>query len=694
MRFLLFLLTAVIANAGSFTTSIGDTYPFIPSAIATDSAGNTYVVGNRQVPAVNPAPGLQAGPDVFLTKLDPNGNVLFTDLFGGNGYDVANAIALDPSGNIYIGGTTTSPDFPLSQALQVQPGSGASGFIMKIETDGSIILYSTYFGGTLGASSISGLATDTKGNLYVTGNTNSSDFPQTSGLPNVQFVSTNGVTSGTIVAEIPAAGDKILYSGLIPSGGGTESGNGTAEIAVDAAGNAYIASNTAYPNLPVATTGAPGTGGGTFIAKVNAGGAGFGYVTYIPGSGSVTAVTVDAAGNAYLAGYVPPNSSFPTTPGSLQPVLQPVPPPVLGETPSEGFLAELNPTGSAFVWATYLPGGCGGEALSIALDASANVWSTGTVASNCTVPNINGWAAGNEFLFGVNATGSALVYSALYPTGSVAQSVAVDPSGLVHVAGTSGFISAISPTTPASTQIFGFQNAFGGSLTARISPAEVIAIYGPGIGPAAAVTASPANGFYPTSLAGVQVAINGVNVPLLYVSANQINAVALMELSSNAAATVRVTNGTTVSPDYPVWIVSSAPFANPTVLNQDGTINSQSNPAHGGSFVTFWVTGWQSNFPLADGQVQSVANNDACQGSCTASAQPVGSTGNPFGGPVVPLPATVLYGGAAPELVVGVTQFNVQLGIPPSSSVTNLSNVSITSGLTNSTVAEGVYIVP
>jgi hypothetical protein len=128
-------------------------------------------------------------------------------------------------------------------------------------------------------------------------------------------------------------------------------------------------------------------------------------------------------------------------------------------------------------------------------------------------------------LIALDATGSKSTYSALYPTGTVAQSVAVDPSGLVHVAGLNGFVSAISPTTAPTMNIFDFQNAFGGNATAPISAAEVISIYGPGIGPATPATATPTNGFYPTTLSGIQVAINGVNMPLLYVSANQINAV-------------------------------------------------------------------------------------------------------------------------------------------------------------------------
>ena len=142
------------------------------------------------------------------------------------------------------------------------------------------------------------------------------------------------------------------------------------------------------------------------------------------------------------------------------------------------------------------------------------------------------------------------------------------------------------------------------------------------------------------------------------VSATQINAVVPMEIPSGTAATVRVTNGTTAGPDYPVRIVTSAPGAFAPMLNQDGTINSQSNPAKSGSIVTFYATGWQSSFsPLADGQVATVAQ-DTCLGTCLGGAFTVPI---PFATQFI-LPATVLYGGDAPGIVAGITQFKVQLG--------------------------------
>jgi len=709
-------VSPAFAIAGQFTTAIGGPYPVAVSAIATDSAGNSYVVGSTQLPGtpsfVNSSISAQA--HVFVTKLDPNGNVLFTDTFAGQGVDAGTTIAVDPSGNIYIAGTTNSPDFPLTHALQTQifPAgvingvAVGSGFIIKLSNDGANVLYSTFFGGTLGQSAITSLATYANGVLYVTGYTLASDFPHTTGMPSGTILQ-SPATSGAIIASISAAGDKILYSGVIAMGqpcassclslGGNEwTGVG---IAVDEAGNAYIAGNDpSYTNLPTTPGVLAPNGIGAFVAKFNAGGTGLGYLTYI-GSGNVGgppfgsadnivyAIAVDAAGNAYLTGrtYDP---NFPATPGSYQPV---------SLFPNQsGFIAKLNPTGSAILWATYF--GEAGLQASIAIDAGGDVWITSTTPAT-TFSNVNGWSTGPEYLAELNAAGSKLIYSALYPSGTIAQSVALDPSGLVHTAGSAGFISVIAPTAAPAVKIFALQNAAGAPVvTARVSPAEVTAIYGPGIGPATPVSATPAKGFYPTTLGGVQVSVNGVNIPLLYVSADQINAVVPMALASNAAATFQVTNGTAVSPAYPVWIVASSPEGFAPVLNQDGTLNSQSNPAPGGSIVTFYATGWQSNFaPFADGQI-ATAMQDTCLGTCTAGAL-TGTIGIPFvGGVQTSLPATALYGGAAPGFVAGVTQFNIQLGTttssvggPPS---TGTAAYTVAVGTAGNFVAAGVWITP
>ena len=670
MRFVIFLIPVTLAIAGEFATSIGDTYPYLVSAMTTDSAGNTYVVGSRVLGSANVVlnpnlnTALAGGSDVFVTKLDPSGKVLFNDHFAGKGVDTGTAIALDPAGNVYIAGTTTSDDFPLSNALQTQPCSCSTGFIMKLSNDGAAILYSTYFGGTLGTTSITSLATDANGNLYLSGTTYASDFPHTSGMPFGQIQSTSSlIISGAMIASISAAGDKILYSGaisgtvasVVPPSCGSNHGTNFCEaltnggsLAVDAAGNAYVAGTTGAA-LPVTTgTCSPGR---PFVARVNPGGTGLGYLTCVPtGVIAVTSMAVDAADDLYLAG--------------------------MGDF--GGFVYKLSPDASATIWSASVTGDL---VQSIAIDGAGNVWVTGLSYSNM-IANTNGWTTGGEFLAGLNTTGH-LTYSAQYPTGTVAQSVAVDASGLVHVAGMNGFISSIATVTPPTMKIFALQNAAGGNATARISPGEVISISGPGIGPAAALTATPAGGFYPTTLGGVQVTINGLKMPLLSVSANQVEAVVPMELAGGSGATVQIINGTNTSPSYPVWIVEFAPQAFPGVLNQDGTLNSQANPAKGGSVVTFYATGWQSNFsPLSDGQVAAAAL-DQCQETCQAGSN-----------------ATVLYGGAAPGIVAGVSQFNILLGSFPNLTSAAVLNVSVSNivftnpAFTQTLAYQNVWITP
>lgn len=656
MRFIVFLIAPLAAAAG-FTTYIGTTSSYTVSAITADNAGNTYVTGSRNFSST--------GSDVFITKLDPTGAILFTDYFGGNGNATAKAIALDPSGNIYVAGTTTANNFPLSKALQRQASSFGTSFIMKLSNDGSTILMSTYFGGTQGPSSINALATDAKGNLYVTGFTFAADYPQSSGLPAASLHFGLSAVSGAIVAEISAAGDKVLYSAAIPGTalactGGSScflSGRNTSgsAIALDASGNAYIAGNTNTTDLPSTAGALDSKGIGAFAAKIATGGMALSYLTYLDSGQAqfnplygpttyVNAIAVDASGNAYLAGYTN-DPSFPVTPGAFQTAFGSGPNTtgIWVGVPADAFLAKLNPSGTAYVWATLL-GGTGDDlALSLALDSSQNLWASGTTTS-ATFPNAQGTSQGGDFVVEASASGASLIYSSRYPNGAVAQALALDPSGALHLAGRTGIVSLIEPGAKPSISILGIQNAFGGDVSGQISAAEVIAIYGQLLGPAAPVIAVPANGYYPTALGGVAVSINGIDIPLLYVSSTQINAVVPM---SAVGGTIQVTYGSGTSQKFPVLTVNSTALAYPVVLNQDGTVNSQDNPAKAGSIVTFYATGFQTNFyPLADGQVATSAHN-FCLTACTVN----------------PPDATIEYAGAAPGIVAGVTQFNVKL--PP-----------------------------
>ena len=682
------LACAVCAHAASYTTYIGDANQYQVSAIAADATGNTYVAGSRVIVPASISPHSGALTDVFVSKLDPSGNVTLLATFSGKGTDQANGIAVDPSGNIYIVGQTTSTDFPLHHPLQSAPYPGAyvplpvgvsflagTGFLMKLSADGTV-LYSTYFGGTESSSSLNGVAADSDGNAYVTGTTKASDYPHTPGLP---AGTVSGATyygdSGALFAKVDATGSQILYAGVL-TGDAPECtlgdlgcplypGTSGAAIAVDPAGNAYIAGNAGGGDLPT-TPGALLTDGiGAFVAKVNSAGTGMVYVTYlgpgISGLGStsaadfVYAIAADGAGNAYISGTTL-DPAFPATAGAFQTTLSPL----------SSFVAKLNPSGNAMVWATFL-GGPGGyqvcQAQTVATASAGNVWVSGSTLSSGFPTTVSVIPGGGEFLAELNSTGSALVYSALFPSGMVAAALAVDSSGMGHVGGATGLISAFSPgSAPGQTSapwMFGVANAAGGSLSGRLAPGEVISIYGLHLGPVTPVAATfDAAGFLPTLLGGVQVTIDGIPAPLLYVSDTQINAVAPVELTAGSAVALQIAQSGAPLPDFRVMVDIAAPgvFLNPdgsaAAINQDGTVNSEANPAPVGSYVSIWATG-TGYFPGSDGQLATGAN-EFC--SLTASCNVVSL----FDGS----PANLYYIGAAPGMVNGVVQIDFQVTSP------------------------------
>src|ERR1017187_9311329 len=178
------------------------------------------------------------------------------------------------------------------------------------------------------------------------------------------------------------------------------------------------------------------------------------YVTYL-GAGSleptvgtvatdfVTAIAADGAGHAYLAGSTS-DLAFPATAAAFQTALAgQVAPPLVG--PSDAFVAKLNPTGSAMVWATFLGGSGNDQAQTIAVDSAGDVWVSGITRSTDFPTKVSATSNGSEFLAELNSTGSALSYSALFPSDTVAAALAVDADGTVHVGGATGPISAFSP---------------------------------------------------------------------------------------------------------------------------------------------------------------------------------------------------------------------------------------------------------
>jgi uncharacterized protein (TIGR03437 family) len=608
MRFLiLFAILAPTAHCADFTTYIGG--PGLAQSvslaqIATDPAGNTYVTGTN----------------AFVTKLDPAGNIVFSISIGPPG-SYANAIAVDPTGNVWVGGQTLAARFfPLVNALQSTGVGNGVGFLVKMTPDGTV-LYSSYFGGTLGSSGVNGIATDQSGNVYVTGFTEASDFPTTPGLPASPVIGGSAPVYGLFAAKLDSTGQKILYSTVIAGAAECAScflnvpKTVGAGIAIDGAGNALVVGST-NTDLPVTPTG--GSGPAAFVFKINAAGNQLVYFTYVgssvgnsttPDAAPSRPIAADASGNAYVA----------------------------GSTNGPGFVTKLSPSGAA-VWTTPLVTLETAMANAISLDSSDNVWLTG-----------------GNFVDELSADGSGFLYAEPFPAGAAGQDIAVDQSGVVHFAGSIGLISTLTPTQPLGPRVLSIVNAASGELSGTVAPGEIVSIYGLGMGPTTPVTATPANGLFPTSLGGVQVLVNGTPIPLLYVSASQINAEMPLGIASggltNGIVLLQVMNNSMPLPDFRLAVVGSnlAVFENSgsmAVINQDGTLNKMANPAKLGTVVTIWATGFGTTDSPVDGTVATAANN-----FCNTCQLTLSNNGTS-------ITETVQYAGLSPGLIDGVMQIN------------------------------------
>jgi len=306
------------------------------------------------------------------------------------------------------------------------------------------LVYSTYLGGTSGYDEGYAIAVDASGSAYVTGETNATDFPLAG-----PFQSTNKSTGGTaFVSKLSADGSALVYSTYL---GGSVSDQGNA-IAVDAAGNTYVAGQTCSTDFPTVYPVQAALNGvcGGFVSKLNAAGSALVYSTYLGGSGtalgngpydSVGGIAVDSFGEAYVTG---------TTYSTQFPTVNPIP--ETGSADGSGFLTKLNASGSAFVYSTYLVvrNGAG-----IAVDSSGNAYVTGTTGSLVAPPGSTVIGLSPALLVcKVNQAGSGFGYltyvgATLFDS---ANAIAVDSSGNAYVAGQSGSTNfpTVNPVQPTN----------------------------------------------------------------------------------------------------------------------------------------------------------------------------------------------------------------------------------------------------
>ena len=376
--------------------------------IAVDSSGNAYITGQTGDTNFPTTPGaLQTALhstnffNAFATKLNPTGTALeYSTYVGGTGYDIAYGIAADNSGNAYLAGYTTSSDFPVTrgafQTLSSAPAIG-DAFVTKLNPTGTALVYSTFLGGTIAATNTgttaSGIAIDSSGSAYVTGNTSESDFPVTAGA----FQTTNkGFANGrgnAFITKFNPAGSALVYSTLLGGSATTypgESASGDAgnAIALDGSGDAFVTGNTTSTDFPVTPAAFQTTNmgigsfyGNAFISKLNPSGTALMYSTFLGGPDHLytgTAgygIAIDTLGDADVTGQTT-SQSFPVTSDALQ-----------STDSAEAFMftdfvSIVNSTGTGLVYSTYLGGSYADNGTGIAVDTAGSLYVTGAAYSS------------------------------------------------------------------------------------------------------------------------------------------------------------------------------------------------------------------------------------------------------------------------------------------------------------------------
>jgi len=694
------------------------------TAMAGDPAGNLYLTGQTSssllpttVGAVQPAygggtcisvsigpslgPNTYPCPDAFVIKLDSMGQIAYATYLGGDGGDLGSAIAVDSSGNAYVGGTTfanTTPNnFPTTpNAAFPKPGpDNGGGFITKLNPAGSQLVYSTFI--PAGAN-LTGIAADGQGNAYFVSTTDpkNAPFPVT---PGAFQTSTSNTLSTGVVGKLNAAGSALVYGTYLGGSGAENIGDSASSIAVDSSGNAYVAGFAASPDFPT-TPGAfqtklPGPIA-IFVSKIAPSGASLVYSTFLGSTGSAEAsgmaIKVDSQGDAIVLGTTIA-TDFPVTPGAFQTTL-PAPWTAAGSG-SEDVLSKLNPAGSALVYSTYISG-----ASALDIDSAGNAYVVG--AASYGFPTTAGAFqacshGGSSDIIAAEFAPDGTLLGSTYLGGSgadTASAVVALSGGSIDLAGTTNstdfpgvvefspsslaFVSSLLINDPNRSSIpclaYSIQNA-ATFAEGSIAPGELVTLRGVGIGPQTAVSAQAGPNGIPTALGGVQVFFGNEAAPLLYVQSQQINAVVPWEAGAavpNPGIAVQVKyNGASV--DTSVLLNQAAPgifLANystqqAVVLNQDGTQNSPTNPAKQGSVVSFYGTGGgPTNPPGVDGAIWPSA--PLAHLTLPVSVQ-IGNTN-----------ANVLYAGSAPGLVSGVFQINVQ--VPTLVSPTSMIAIVVTIG--------------
>jgi len=562
--------------------SVNDT----ASAIAVDSAGDAYVAGvtiSPDFPVTNsanlatpPIPGTSERSFVF--KLDPNGQLVFSDLLGASANSFAQAVAVNSSGQVLVSGVSVASGFPSTPGVYSVADTSFSPYLLELDPTGAKIIFSaTGIGGT-------SVTFDSSGNIYMAGTTGSLAYPLTAGTYQPEFPvfqtcipPCNGSFQGPnqYVTKLDPTGSHIIFSTAVSGTGNTVN----AGLAVDTAGNVYLTglAGAGYPytvtppvapQIPalsnLATPALP------FLSKLDPAGQKLLFSVPVGGAG----VQVDSKGTAYVGGMLGLYHLYDVA-ASL---------PALASLPSSCLMPEA--IGEAYARSAYVSQvDASGDVLGSQFLGGSTLTISGVALSGSTL-----WVAGAtdyaNFPFSPNALMSPNVSPSLLPGGYLG---AVD-------------FSASQP--PAGTpQIGCIVDAASLEPTGPVVPYQLLTIFGSGLGPATPATAANNS---TTTLGGVSVSFGSLKAPLLYVSSNQINlAVPLVPEGPSGTVMQLTVNGVSSSPplQFPVTYANPSLFLVPAsyqsasgessavALNADGSLNSPANPAKLGSVISVFVNG-------------------------------------------------------------------------------------------------------